>query len=222
QKYFHVVDGDGRLLPLFITVANIESLEPAKVIAGNEKVIRPRLSDAAFFYDTDNRRSQVDRREQLKSIVFQEKLGTLFDKTQRIANLASYLAPFVGAAVDAVQRAGELCKSDLVSEMVLEFDDLQGIMGRYYAANDGEDAEVAAAMFEHYLPRFAGDQLPLTATGTAVALADRLDTLVGIFGIGQPPTGSRDPFALRRASLGVLRLLVEKAIDLNLAEAIAK
>jgi len=222
QKYFHVVDGDGQLLPLFITVANIESLEPAKVIAGNEKVIRPRLSDAAFFYDTDNRRSQVDRREQLKSIVFQEKLGTLFDKTQRIANLASYLAPFVGAAVDAVQRAGELCKSDLVSEMVLEFDDLQGIMGRYYAANDGEDAEVAAAMFEHYLPRFAGDQLPLTATGTAVALADRLDTLVGIFGIGQPPTGSRDPFALRRASLGVLRLLVEKAIDLNLAEAIAK
>ncbi|MGD9659700.1 MAG: glycine--tRNA ligase subunit beta [Porticoccaceae bacterium] len=222
QKYFHVVDGNGALLPLFITVANIESRDPAKVVAGNEKVIRPRLSDAAFFYETDRKHSLIERREHLKTIVFQDKLGTIFDKTQRISALAAYLAETVGATRADAVRAGQLCKSDLVSAMVMEFDDLQGLMGRYYAINDGENGDVAAAMFEHYMPRFAGDQLPQTATGTVVALADRLDTLVGIFGIGQPPTGSRDPFALRRASLGILRILVEKAIDLNLSDAINK
>lgn len=216
QKYFHVIDDGGNLLPLFVTVANIDSREPAKVIAGNEKVIRPRLSDAAFFYDTDRKHSLASRRDQLNTIVFQEKLGTLYDKTRRIAALGEHLAPAVHADPDRVKRAGELCKSDLVSEMVMEFDDLQGIMGRYYALNDGEPADVADAMLEQYLPAFAGDRLPDTAVGTAIALADRLDTLVGIFGIGQPPTGSRDPFALRRASLGVLRILVEKEIDLAL------
>lgn len=216
QKYFHVVDDNGKLLPLFVTVANIESRDPSQVIAGNEKVIRPRLTDAAFFYETDLRHSLAERREQLRTIVFQEKLGTVFNKTERIAALAVHLSPALGANADWVQRAGELCKSDLVSEMVMEFDDLQGIMGRYYATHDGEPAEVACAMLEQYYPAFSGDQLPTTPTGTAIALADRLDTLVGIFGIGQPPSGSRDPFALRRASLGVLRILVEKEIDLNL------
>jgi glycyl-tRNA synthetase beta chain len=220
QKYFHVVDDQGQLLPNFITVANIESADPAAVVAGNEKVIRPRLSDAAFFYATDRKKTLSERRAQLKSIVFQEKLGTVYDKTSRIARLSAYLAPYLNSDVEEVSRAGELCKSDLVSEMVLEFDDLQGIMGRYYAANDGETAQIAAAMYEHYLPRFAGDVLPDTVTGTTIALADRLDTLVGIFGIGQPPTGSRDPFALRRASLGVLRILVEKSIDLPLRDAL--
>lgn len=222
QKYFHVVDGNGKLMPFFITIANIESSDPAKVIAGNEKVIRPRLSDAAFFYGTDRKTTLLQRREHLRTIVFQEKLGSIFDKTERVAALASHLAPAVGATADNAVRAGQLCKSDLVSEMVLEFDDLQGIMGRYYARNDGEHDDVAEAMFEHYLPRFAGDELPATTTGTAVALADRLDTIVGIFGIGQPPSGSRDPFALRRASLGVLRILVEKGIDLDLTGMLAK
>ena len=221
QKYFHVVDDAGKLLPMFVTVANIDSLAPEKVVAGNEKVIRPRLSDAAFFYETDSKHSLVERREQLRSIVFQEKLGSIFDKTARIAALAGHLAQATGASAGDVKRAGELCKSDLVSEMVLEFDDLQGIMGRYYALNDGENDEVAAAMVEHYMPRFAGDELPATTTGTTVALADRIDTLVGIFGIGQPPSGSRDPFALRRASLGILRILVENRIDLNLRETLA-
>ncbi|MCK9506424.1 MAG: glycine--tRNA ligase subunit beta, partial [Porticoccaceae bacterium] len=220
QKYFHVVNGNGALLPLFITIANIDSRDPAKVVAGNEKVIRPRLSDAAFFYETDRKHSLIERREQLKTIVFQDKLGTIFDKTERIAALAAYLAEAVGARGDDAVRAGQLCKSDLVSAMVMEFDDLQGLMGRYYAINDGESGDVAAAMFEHYMPRFAGDQLPQTAAGTAVALADRLDTLVGIFGIGQPPTGSRDPFALRRASLGILRILVEKSLDLSLGDVV--
>lgn len=222
QKYFHAVDNNGKLLPLFITIANIASREPEKVVAGNEKVIRPRLSDAAFFYDTDRKHSLAERREQLRTIVFQDKLGTIFDKTTRVAELAAFLSPAVGGDGQQAARAGQLCKSDLVSEMVLEFDDLQGIMGRYYARNDGEATDVAEAMFEHYLPRFAGDDLPQTAVGAAVALADRLDTLVGIFGIGQPPTGSRDPFALRRASLGVLRILVEKSIDVSLRDVLAK
>ena len=218
QKYFHVVDDTGKLMPLFVTVANIDSRDPARVIAGNEKVIRPRLTDAAFFYATDRKHSLAERREQLRTIVFQEKLGSIFDKTERIAALATHLAPALGANPDWVKRAGELCKSDLVSEMVMEFDDLQGIMGRYYARHDGEPDEVAEAMLEQYYPAFAGDRLPATATGTAIALADRIDTLVGIFGIGQPPSGSRDPFALRRASLGVLRILVDKGIDLNLRD----
>ncbi len=218
QKYFHVVNSDGQLLPMFITVANIESKDPAQVINGNERVIRPRLADAAFFYETDKKSTLEVRRESLKSIVFQAKLGSVFDKTERVARLAEILAPMTGAKPPLARRAAELSKSDLVSEMVGEFDDLQGTMGRYYAINDGEHAEVAEALFEQYLPRFAGDAIPVTATGATLALADRLDTLVGIFGIGQPPTGSKDPFALRRASLGVLRIIVERGIDLDLHE----
>lgn len=218
QKYFHVLDKEGNLMPHFITVANIESKDPAQVVDGNERVIRPRLSDAAFFFETDKKVSLASQRERLKSIVFQAQLGTLFDKTERIAGLAQVIAELLSADVTAARRAAELCKSDLVTNMVGEFDTMQGIAGYYYALNDGETAEVAQALNEQYLPRFAGDQLPQTTTGTLLALADRLDTLVGIFGIGQLPTGSKDPFALRRASLGVLRLLVEKQLPLDLKQ----
>ena len=221
QKYFHVVDSNNKLLPLFITVANIESKDPAQVINGNERVIRPRLADAAFFYETDLKTTLEARRESLKSIVFQAKLGSIFDKTERIAKLAIALAPATGADPALASRAAELSKSDLVTEMVGEFADLQGTMGRYYASNDGEHSEVAEALFEQYLPRYAGDDIPSTATGATLALADRLDTLVGIFGIGQPPTGSKDPFALRRASLGVLRIIVERDINIDLREALS-
>ncbi len=218
QKYFHLVDSKGELLPHFITVANIESSDPQQVIAGNERVIRPRLSDAAFFFETDKKIPLVDRVPSLGNIVFQQKLGTLLDKTVRISQLAAALAPGVGASVAFAQRAGELSKADLVTDMVLEFADMQGIAGSYYALHDGEEAEVAAALAQQYWPKFAGDRLPETATACTVGLADRLDTLVGIFGIGQPPTGSKDPFALRRASLAVLRILVEKRLDLDLRE----
>ncbi len=222
QKYFHVVDANGKLLPNFITVANIESKNPRKVIDGNERVIRPRLSDAAFFYETDLKTPLAVRREKLNSVVFQEKLGTVFAKTERIAQLAAFIAAKIHGNTAWAQRAGELSKADLVSNMVGEFDEMQGVAGSYYARQDGEPAEVAEAIREHYLPRFAGDELPATSTGAAVALADRLDTLVGIFGIGQPPTGSKDPFALRRAALGVLRLIVEKGFDLDLRELLQK
>jgi glycyl-tRNA synthetase beta chain len=221
QKYFHVVDANSRLLPLFITVANIASLDPQQVISGNERVIRPRLADAAFFYNTDLKISLEARRESLRKIIFQSKLGSVYDKTARVSELAKLLAPFVGADATAAGRAGELCKSDLVSEMVGEFADLQGVMGRYYALNDGEDPAVANALLEQYLPRFAGDSIPASTTGAALALADRLDTLVGIFSIGQQPSGSRDPFALRRASLGILRIIIERNIDIDLKVAIA-
>ncbi len=216
QKYFHVVDPAGKLLPHFITVANLESRDPAQVIDGNERVIRPRLADAAFFYDTDRKTSLDALRERLKTIVFQAKLGTVYDKTERVAALAKALAGKIGADAALAERAGQLSKSDLASNMVGEFDKMQGIAGYYYALNDGEAPEVAQALNEQYLPRFAGDQLPQTTTGTLLALADRLDTLTGIFGIGQQPTGSKDPFALRRASQGALRLLVEKQLDLDL------
>ncbi|MBB3169814.1 glycine--tRNA ligase subunit beta [Simiduia aestuariiviva] len=218
QKYFHLTDTNGALLPYFITVANLESKDPAQVIDGNERVIRPRLSDAAFFFETDKKVSLESQRERLKNIVFQAKLGTIFDKTERVAKLAKSIAERVNGNAEKAERAGILCKSDLVTNMVGEFDTMQGIAGYYYALNDGEDNEVAQALNEQYLPRFAGDQLPQTQTGTLLALADRLDTLVGIFGIGQQPTGSKDPFALRRASLGVLRLLVEKQLPLDLRE----
>ncbi len=218
QKYFHVVDNHDKLLPYFVTVANIESRDPAQVIDGNERVIRPRLSDAAFFFDTDKKTPLTRQRDRLKNIVFQTKLGTVFNKTERIAALAGDMAAQTGANTAHAQRAGQLSKADLVTEMVLEFDKMQGIAGYYYATHDGENPEVAQALTEQYLPKFAGDKLPQTATGTLVALADRLDTIVGIFGIGLKPTGSKDPFALRRASLGALRLLVEKHLDLDLRE----
>jgi glycyl-tRNA synthetase beta chain len=216
QKYFHVVSPDGKMLPLFITVANLESKDPAQVISGNEKVIRPRLSDAAFFYDTDRKTRLEDRIDQLKPIVFQDKLGSLYDKSVRVAALAKKIADAIGSDPQLAERAAMLAKTDLVTEMVLEFTDLQGIMGQYYAANDGENEDVASALNEQYMPRFAGDDLPTTLTGCAVAIADRLDSLVGLFGINQPPSGTRDPFALRRASLGVLRIIIERELPLDL------
>lgn len=221
QKYFHVVDHAGRLLPRFITVSNIESSDPARVVDGNERVIRPRLSDAAFFYETDLKTPLAERRQALQSVVFQEKLGSVYAKTERIAELAAHIAAQIGSDIAWARRAGELSKADLLSGMVGEFDDMQGIAGSYYARHDGEPDEVAKALREQYQPRFAGDELPATGTGVAVALADRLDTLVGIFGIGQPPTGSKDPFALRRAALGVLRMIVEKEYDLDLRDCLS-
>ncbi len=216
QKYFHVENSEGKLLPHFITVANIDSAEPRHVVEGNEKVIRPRLADAKFFYDTDRKQTQDDRREKLKPIVFQAQLGSVFAKTERIARLSSYIAQTEGGDATLAERAGQLCKSDLVSEMVLEFPELQGIMGQYYADNDGENPEVSKTLYEQYMPRFAGDQLPSTLIGCAVAIADKVDTITGIFGINQLPTGSKDPFALRRASIGVLRIIVEKKLNLDL------
>ena len=222
QKYFHVVDAEGKLLPHFITVSNIESLEPRHVVAGNEKVIRPRLADAKFFYDTDQKITLDERREKLKPIVFQSQLGSIFNKTERVASLASFIANKESGNADYARRAAQLSKSDLVSEMVLEFPELQGIMGQYYAANDGEPEEVGKALNEQYMPRFAGDELPSTLTGCAVAIADKIDTIAGIFGIEQLPTGSKDPFALRRASIGVLRIIVEKKLNLDLEELITE
>ena len=218
QKYFHVVDTNGKLKNNFITVANIQSKDPSQIIDGNERVIRPRLSDAAFFFETDKKTTLASLRERLKTIVFQAQLGTIFDKTERVAKLAGDIAFLLNVDPKDAKRAAHLCKSDLVTNMVGEFDDMQGIAGYYYAINDGENAEVAAAMNEQYMPRFAGDQLPTTTTGTIIALADRLDTISGIFGIGQQPTGSKDPFALRRASIAVLRLLVEKELALDLRQ----
>ena len=216
QKYFHLVDQQGQLKPNFITLCNIESTDPIQVIAGNERVIRPRLADAAFFFATDKKVPLADRVEQLNSIVFQKQLGTVYDKTQRVVGLAGALAEQIGAPVESARRAALLSKTDLGTDMVLEFSDMQGIAGSYYALHDGEEADVAAALAQQYWPKFAGDQLPESGTACALGLADRLDTLVGIIGIGQPPSGSKDPFALRRASLAVLRIMVEKNLDLDL------
>lgn len=221
QKYFHLVDDSGQLKPLFITISNIESQDPDQVIQGNEKVIRPRLADAAFFYETDRKRTLASRISMLESVVFQQKLGTLADKARRTSAIAQLIANQIGGDPALAQRAAELAKCDLVTEMVLEFPELQGIMGHYYAKQDGEPHEVATALEEQYLPRFAADNIPHTATGKALALADRLDTLVGIFGIGQRPTGAKDPFALRRASIGVLNILIKGELNLDLRELLA-
>lgn len=218
QKYFHLVDENGAMLPNFITLSNIESKDPAQVISGNERVIRPRLSDAAFFFETDKKTTLEQKREPLKNIVFQTKLGTIFDKTERVAKLAAKIAEQIGGSAADAQRAGELAKSDLVSEMVLEFTDLQGIMGYHYALCDGESEEIALALNEQYMPKQAGGELPSTQTGCALAIAEKVDSLVGLFGINQPPTGTKDPFALRRAALGVLRIIVEKQLDLDLTD----
>ena len=217
QKYFALVDANGKLMSHFITVANIESRDEIQVAQGNERVIRPRFSDAEFFWTQDKKQPLASRAEQLKSMVFQQKLGTLYDKSQRVAQLAASIAQALNADQALATRAAELGKCDLVTHMVFEFTELQGIMGRYYALHDGEPAEVAQALDEQYMPRFAGDALPSTTTGTILALAERLDTLTGIFGIGQKPTGAKDPFGLRRAALGVLRLLIEKQLPLDLA-----
>jgi glycyl-tRNA synthetase beta chain len=216
QRYFAVQSAGGKLLSHFITVSNIESSDPAKVRAGNERVVRPRLSDAAFFWSQDRRQPLAARRAGLDAVTFQAKLGSIGDKVRRVVTLAGEIALLIDADKNAAERAAELAKCDLLSSMVGEFPELQGIMGRYYATADGEPAEVSAAVDEHYLPRGAGDALPGTGAGVAVALADRLDTLAGIFSIAQKPSGTKDPFGLRRAAIGVLRILVEKKIDLDL------
>ena len=221
QKYFPVYTEDKKLLPNFIFVSNIESKDPRQVIEGNEKVVRPRLADAEFFFNTDRKRPLIDRLPELDSAIFQKQLGTIKDKTDRITELAGYIANKIGADVEKSERAGLLAKCDLMTSMVFEFTDTQGVMGMHYARHDGEAEEVALALNEQYMPRFAGDTLPSDGVSTAVALADKLDTIVGIFGIGQAPKGS-DPFALRRASLGVLRIIVEYGYDLDLVDLIAK
>ena len=216
QRYFPVRDADGRLMPWFITVSNIESSDPAQVIAGNERVVRPRLSDAAFFWASDRKHRLDSHREALKRVTFQTQLGSLYDKSERVSTLATDIAAGVGGDAALAGRAADICKCDLLTAMVGEFPELQGVMGRYYAELDGEATEVCAAMREQYLPRFAGDALPATRTGMAIAIADRLDTVAGIFAIGQKPTGTRDPFGLRRAALGLLRIAVERGLELDL------
>lgn len=218
QKYFHHLDNEGNLLPNFTTICNIVSNDPQQVIEGNEKVIRPRLSDAAFFFETDKKTTLESRVEKLKTIVFQKDLGTVHDKATRISALAGKIASTLNQDQAKAERAGLLAKTDLLTDMVYEFTDLQGLMGYHYALHDGEDNDVALAQNEQYMPRFAGDELPQTEPGIAIAIADRLDTLIGLFGINQPPTGSKDPFALRRAALGVLRIIVERNLDLDLRE----
>ncbi|MCX9599933.1 glycine--tRNA ligase subunit beta [Vibrio cholerae] len=226
QKYFPVYshkmgDANKKLLPNFIFVSNIESKEPRHIVEGNEKVVRPRLADAEFFFNTDRKRPLVDRLPLLENAIFQQQLGTIKDKTDRITELAGYIAEQIGADVEKSKRAGLLAKCDLMTSMVFEFTDTQGVMGMHYARHDGEAEEVAVALNEQYMPRFAGDELPSRGVSAAVAMADKLDTIVGIFGIGQAPKGS-DPFALRRASLGVLRILVEYSYQLDLVDLIAK
>ncbi len=221
QKYFCLLDANGKLLPRFITVANVESKDPAQIISGNEKVVRPRLTDAEFFFKQDKKHSLESLNQRLANVVFQAQLGSVFNKAERISALAGFIAERIGGDATRAARAGLLSKCDLASEMVGEFPEMQGVAGYYYAKHDGEADDVALALNEQYMPRGAGAELPSTLTGAAVAVADKLDTLVGIFGIGMLPTGSKDPYALRRAALGVLRILIEKQLDLDLAEAIA-
>lgn len=217
QKYFPVYDADGKLLPHFIFVTNIESKDPQQIIAGNEKVVRPRLADAEFFFNTDRKQRLEDQLPRLSSVLFQKQLGTLRDKSDRIAALAGWIADRIGADREQSSRAGLLSKCDLMTNMVFEFTDTQGVMGMHYARYDGEAEPVALALKEQYQPRFAGDELPANLVSCAVAIADKMDTLAGIFGIGQHPKGDKDPFALRRAALGVLRIIVEKSLPLDLS-----
>ena len=218
QKYFPIYDKDGKLLPHFIFVSNINPEDPTAIIEGNEKVVRPRLTDAEFFFKTDLKQKLVDRLPRLETVLFQQQLGTLKDKTDRIEQLAGEIAKQIGADEAKAKRAGLLSKCDLMTNMVFEFTDTQGVMGMHYARHDGEDEEVAVALNEQYMPRFAGDELPKSLVASAVALADKFDTLTGIFGIGQAPKGSADPFALRRAALGALRIIVEKNLPLDLED----
>lgn len=225
QKYFCLTDDNGKLLPYFIFISNIESKDPSQVVEGNEKVVRPRLSDAEFFFLQDQKQPLIDLTENLKTQVFQDQLGTIWDKSERIAKLASHIAGLLNeqgnhqgqtVSADHAIRASHLAKADLSSNLVYEFPEMQGIAGTYYARLNGEPTEVAEAIQEQYLPKFSGDKLPTTPVGICLALADRIDTLVGIFGIGQAPTGSKDPFSLRRSAIGILRILIEKALPINL------
>ncbi|MDG6273446.1 glycine--tRNA ligase subunit beta [Glaesserella parasuis] len=221
QKYFPIYDKDGKLLPHFIFVSNINPEDPSKIIEGNEKVVRPRLTDAEFFFKTDLKQRLEDQLPRLETVLFQQQLGTLRDKTARIEQLAGEIAKQIGADETKAKRAGLLSKCDLMTNMVFEFTDTQGVMGMHYARYDGEDEEVAVALNEQYMPRFAGDELPKSLVASSVALADKFDTLTGIFGIGQAPKGSADPFALRRAALGALRIIVEKNLPLDLSDLVA-
>ncbi len=220
QKYFCLLDANGKLLPRFITVSNLESKDPTQIVEGNEKVVRPRLTDAEFFFKQDKKQPLETRNERLANVVFQADLGSVFEKAQRVSSLAGVIAAKIGGDAERAARAGILSKCDLATEMVGEFPELQGIAGYYYAKHDGEADDVALALNEQYMPRGAGAELPSTLTGAAVALADKIDTLVGIFGIGMLPTGSKDPYALRRAALGVLRILIEKQLELDLNAAL--
>ncbi|MFG3693525.1 glycine--tRNA ligase subunit beta [Stutzerimonas stutzeri] len=220
QKYFCLLDANGKLLPRFITVANIESKDPAQIIAGNEKVVRPRLTDAEFFFKQDKKQPLDSFNERLKNVIFQAQLGSVYDKALRVSRLAAFIAERTEGNAQWAARAGLLSKCDLATEMVGEFPEMQGIAGYYYAANGGEPNDVALALNEQYMPRGAGAELPTTHTGAVLAVADKLDTLVGIFGIGMLPTGSKDPYALRRAALGILRILIEKQLDLDLVAAV--
>ena len=222
QKYFHMVDNNGQLMPYFITISNIESSDPRQIKEGNERVIRPRLSDASFFWSQDKKNPLENQLERLKSVIFQNKLGTVYDKTQRVTDLAGIIAQELGSDVTQAKRAAQLAKCDLMTEMVNEFPDLQGIMGRYYAANDGEDGAVSQALDEQYMPRFAGDNTPSSAVGQALSIADRIDTLLGIFSLGQIPSGDKDPFALRRAALGLLRTVIENQLVLDIPQLLQK
>lgn len=218
QRYFPVEAEDGRLMPAFVTVANLASADPDKVRDGNERVIRPRLADAAFFWDSDRRRSLEGRRAALGNVVYQQGLGSLLDKSSRTTALAGRISTALGADSAHAERAAQLAKCDLITGMVGEFPELQGTMGRYYADADGEEAEVALAIEEQYLPRYAGDELPTCGAGRSLAVADKLDTLCGVFALGKRPSGNKDPFGLRRSALGVVRILVEQRLDLDLVE----
>ena len=217
QKYFPLFDAAGTLLNRFLIVSNMHVKDPSNIIAGNQRVVRPRLADARFFFDTDRKQALASRVERLDNVVYHNKLGSVRARVARVERLAGAIAKRLGADVTAAQRAAHLAKADLVTEMVGEFPELQGTMGRYYALNDGEGEVVAAAIEAHYRPRFAGDALPQGNVAAAVALADKLDALVGFFGIGQLPTGDKDPFGLRRSALGVLRILMETPLPLDLA-----
>lgn len=220
QKFFPITGPVGKLLPNFITIANIISNNPDKVRAGNERVIRSRLEDAAFFWAQDRKRSLASRIAQLDNMTFQQQLGSLGDKQRRVTELAGYIARLLCSDVKQAQRAATLCKCDLVTSMVFEFPELQGIMGYYYALHDGEENEVAVALTEQYQPRHAGDELPASPAGQVLAIAERIDTLTGIFAIGQPPSGDKDPFALRRAALGTMRIIIERGLNLDLLDII--
>ncbi|MAW03847.1 MAG: glycine--tRNA ligase subunit beta [Alteromonas sp.] len=222
QKYVPLLDSSGNLSNTFLFVSNIESQDPVQVISGNEKVIRPRLADAEFFFNSDKKTTLESRLDSLATVLFQKQLGTLKEKSERISALAGFIATQIDANETQAARAGLLAKTDLMSNMVMEFPDVQGVMGKYYALNDGEDAPVAEALYEQYMPRFAGDSLPSSGVSASVALADKLDTLVGIFGIGQLPKGDKDPFALRRAAIGVLRIITELSLPLDLDVLVAK
>ncbi|MGH8397966.1 MAG: glycine--tRNA ligase subunit beta, partial [Gammaproteobacteria bacterium] len=220
QRYFPVRDGKGKLLPHFIAISNIQSRKPDVVRQGNERVIVPRLTDAKFFWESDRKIRLESRILELDRVVFQKELGSYGDKSRRIAQLAADIARKISSDLHLAGRAAQLAKCDLLTSMVGEFPELQGIMGRYYAQHDGEATEVCEAIAEQYLPRFAGDALPKTPAGQALAIADKLDTITGIFAIGENPTGDKDPFALRRAGLGLLRIIIESRLNLDLVELI--